>query len=186
MKRYLKRPHKFLHRNPSATDQNHRMGRLHGTTVGPWLNHGHPRAHCTGFCESMPTAPDHNSYLLYPVWQQKEQQLPQEAHYVQQDEMCFLLFPAPFVTCSQPTNIPASCLHLCPALAPQAAPWHCIPSQCYFIPKPHLSSCTPITTETRIPTYSLAYWCPKTVCISLLHPCNTHFSSWDILLPPHK
>lgn len=33
---------------------------------------------------------------------------------------------------------------------------------------PHLSSCTFITTGTRIPTYPFTYWCPKTVCNSFL------------------
>lgn len=42
---------------------------------------------------------------------------------------------------------------------------------------PPLSACSLITTETRIPTY------PLHTDTTHFTYCNTHFSSWDILLP---
>lgn len=139
--------------------------RLKGTRVGPWFNHGHPRAHCTGLCEPMLTTPDHNSHLLYPVWHQKDKHFPQKTQHRMRCAFFFFQLLLQYAL-----NILASCLHLCPVLAPQAAPWLCIPISAISSPSPHLLSCTLITTGTRIPTHPFTYWCPKTVCNSSLLP----------------
>lgn len=86
------------------------MGRLKETTVSTRVILEHIAQDCMNSCWLLLiTIPI--SYILHPVWHQKEQQLPQETQHMQQDEMCFFPFPAPFVTCSQPINTPASCLH---------------------------------------------------------------------------
>lgn len=180
MKRYQKRPHTFLAQKSIRCITESQNGQ--GWKEPQWVPGWTKVINCTGLCEAMLTAPDHNSHLLSPspVWHLKEQQLPEETQHMQQDETCFFLFPAPFVPCSQPINIPASCLHLWPALAPQAAPWPCIPISVLFHPQASIFHLAPSSLQKPESQPTLfTYWCPKPVCLACSLPCNTHFSSRD-------
>lgn len=116
----------------------------------------------------------------------KEQQLPQEKQHMQKDETCFCPFSAPFVKCPQLTNIPASCLHLFPALC------RCIPIPVLHHPRAPLSPCILIAAETRIPTYPLRTDTQKPTSPMqhplqfLGHPASFLTNSFARALPPEQ